>query len=520
MKYKLFLGFLMFFWVVGMFLGCAGYSPGNIPYPEKYIVPKDESNESSEKTTNKNETDVRLESVADNIETEETKDAIAVSSTVNTFFDTSGSMKRSPEVVRVHSAASKAGAGYNKHYYTLNRNQDIIETDEKLSLSGQYGVGAIIDLIGKTEIPVDSSGINILTTDLQSPTSCTDIGKWLVSTESTGYSFYVFNMAYEGSLEFRTYTSSSIQEKVSISNCCFSDKEFLMIVFGENGMVEGFDKRFQSKLSDSINYDMIHIVMNNERKQKESFIKFDTSKCFTDNIANIMYDNTNYCYGVSKYDEKDEKFTVDNTFVYTKNNKSANDDIDAVKVILYNTSDKEVPSIVGDDTKVKVLEYDSSENTYQESSVAFTVDVETSSDGLRAAEDDESLNDKLGGNLVLDGSVLTVVIENKDLPKGLYAVEVQLKYETAGMINDFQKFVTSHNAGLEEYTAALKNECEPQISDGKINTSRYIYSGSIADSVFTKLLEFERLTDELVASKAVADNNIDIATLRVIIDNR
>ncbi|MCA5960046.1 hypothetical protein LC724_05345 [Blautia sp. RD014234] len=56
--------------------------------------------------------------------------------------------------------------------------------------------------------------------------------------------------------------------------------------------------------------------------------------------------------------------------------------------------------------------------------------------------------------------------------------------------------------------------------NGKASTSRYNYVGNPDDSVFTSLLEFERLADELIAAgvESGADNNA--ITFRLIIDNR
>ena len=116
-------------------------------------------------------------------------------------------MQRSPEVVKIHAAATKCAAGYEeRHFYSVD-SRNLIETTEQLALSGQYGSGAAIDLIRDGTLPCDPEGVNVLTTDLQTGTSCSEIGKWLVNTGATGYSFYVFTMQYNGSLQFKQFLS-------------------------------------------------------------------------------------------------------------------------------------------------------------------------------------------------------------------------------------------------------------------------------------------------------------------------
>ena len=58
-----------------------------------------------------------------------------------------------------------------------------------------------------------------------------------------------------GSLQFKMYTSSSVLETVSVKDCSFAQKEFLMIVFGKNSLVEDYDQFFQYKLGTEVPYD-------------------------------------------------------------------------------------------------------------------------------------------------------------------------------------------------------------------------------------------------------------------------
>ena len=244
-----------------------------IPYPDGYYVPKKEETETAGKSdkSQKNASETAKET------TRETIQARAGSETENKkisfYLDTSGSMQRSPEVVKIHAAATKCAAGYEeRHFYSVD-SRNLIETTEQLALSGQYGSGAAIDLIRDGTLPCDPEGVNVLTTDLQTGTSCSEIGKWLVNTGATGYSFYVFTMQYNGSLQFKMYTSSSVLETVSVKDCSFAQKEFLMIVFGKNSLVEDYDQFFQYKLGTEVPYDTCHVSLHAEKKQEDHFLQ-------------------------------------------------------------------------------------------------------------------------------------------------------------------------------------------------------------------------------------------------------
>ena len=118
-----------------------------------------------------------------------------------------------------------------------------------------------------------------------------------MSTGCTGYSFYIFTMQYDGSLQFETYTSNSTRELVSVYCCSFKEKEFLMIVFGDNTLVEDYDQFFQSKLERSMKYDTCHVSLHDDDTENlGNFLKLTSSKCFSQNIANVEQDNTNYVY--------------------------------------------------------------------------------------------------------------------------------------------------------------------------------------------------------------------------------
>ena len=67
-----------------------------------------------------------------------------------------------------------------------------------------------------------------------------------------------------------------------------------------------------------------------------------------------------------------------------------------------------------------------------------------------------------------------------------------------------QEFAAEHSAGLEEYTAALKTECEPVLVNGEPSASQYTRTAS-GSSVFSRLLNFEQIADELAAAGAEAE---------------
>ena len=526
----------------------------NIPYPAGWVVQDEEEmaekevsdEEKNEEAGNSeiepgeaDETGTEKESDASTEGTEKESDASAeetvketLSDSVNYFFDTSASMVRSPEVIQVHSAASRAGAGHEKNYYGIDSKKNLIETNEQLCLSGQYGYGALIDIIKTADIPVKSDGVNVLTTDMQSTTTGTEIGEWLVSIGCTGYSFYVFTMKYDGSVDFLTYTSNTVQEYISVSGCSF-DREFLMIVFGDDSQVQEYDENFQMKLGDELTYDMCHVAMEEEGEQNvESILNLVSSKCFDDNLANITYSGTNYCYGLEQVDNT-EKYTLENTFVYKKSRKSANEDTDAVKAVLYADFDAALPELsdkMTDDMsevdvsgllnkEISVMEYDDAAESFVESSVDFSVNPVLCFDGIAAAPEDEELNTKLGGNLAAAGTAaFMVTVENTDLPEGIYAVEVRLSYEEEEEAVTLQSFASAHSAGLEDYTKALKTECVAKTENGTVSRTQYTRTAS-GPSVYSRLLEFERLADELAASGAETENDTGVIAFRLIIDN-
>ena len=489
-----------------------------IIYPDGWTVPKEVETGNLAETEDSGE--VQSETAAVETEApsfEDKAEREASDEPDNYYFDLSGSMKRSPQVTKIYACAMKAGAGRDINYWSIDDGRNLVEIDSARILSSQYSYGAALDIVGEADIPVNTAGINVFTTDLQSNTTGAEFGRWLAHAGCTGYSFYVFSIDYIGSVDFKAYTSSDALEYISVSDCSF-EREFLMVVFGDEKKVRNFDTIFQNRSGDLPGYDMCHVSMEGDNVQgSESILSLASSRCFDDNLANITYDGTNYCYGLALADETEAvEFTMENTFVYTRSSKSANADTDAVKVILYAVPDTEMAAIDRIDTKVWT--YDAPSKSWKESPLAFSVRAEGYIDGMPAAVDDEALNTKLGGNIVAEGNaVFAAVVENTSLLKGLYAIETRMVGDRAGAEKTFQEFKDEHSAGLEEYVAALQTECTARTVDGNVSTSEYIWTGSNA-SVFSKLLDFEGLADELLAAGAAADEQNII--FRLVIDNR
>ncbi len=435
------------------------------------------------------------------------------------FFDSSGSMTRVPEINSIHAKAERSCPGYDRRYYVLNKDGEIVETDEELAISGKYdnNTGAVLDVLGKKVIPVTSNGINILTTDLQTGTACSQIGAWLAEIGCESISFYIFSVDNDKNVDFYTYTSSSVREKVSVTECVFK-RDFLMIVFGEERLVRSFDNEFSGRLSKDVLYEQCHVLCKNLSEAAESILELTPSRYFTDNLPNITYDSTRNLFNLRTVDTGETQFTLSNTFVFRKSRKSANDKVNAAKIVAYGIPEAAVPEIMKQQTEV--LEYDLKKKTYVGSDLSFVVTAEAFPDGVPAA-DDEDLNERLGGSLVAAGKPAVVItVENEHLKKKLYAVDVSLICRGHSEKKDLRQFARRHSAGLEEYNAALKTECVPlKDEEGKDSRRKYVRTAK-GDSVYSRLLEFERIADELDAAGYVVDNGEKVIRIRAIIDFR
>lgn len=526
MRQKILLGLMIACLTVAALSGCAFDKGKKTPYPENYYTPDPVEVQVEEEGAAEKESPPGPLS--------HTEDAAAVAkNSIHYFFDTSGSMRRSPEVVKVHAAATKCAAGFpERHFYGVDDGK-LKEITEQLALSAKYGTGAPLDLIEKGSLPYRPDGVNIITTDMQSHTSATKLGQWLTSSGCSGFSFYIFQVKYAGNLDFVMYTTTTKLETVSITDCSFDQKEFLMLVFGDNALVENFDDFFKSKINPDLVYDMCHVSLD-DAKNQDSLIQLRSSKCFEDDVTNVDFTNTNFCFGVDLKEDKDTDFTCSNTFVYVKSRKSYSKAKSAVKVKLYAAADTPIPRV--EKTIIKeVLKYNPEKELYESSDACFQIETEAYPDGFPAvafdyrsdAEAYERLNKALGGPIVPDGPadadtpVLVITVRSEHLPKGLYAVEGQILFEATGEAADLQRFAAKHTAGLEEYAAALLRECKPKTINGQPSASRFTYVGDATNSVFQKLLDFEKLMDEVTSAGAMAEPAANEKIIfRIIIDNR
>lgn len=457
------------------------------------------------------------------------------------FLDSSGSMNRMPEINTIHAYAQKACPGYQRKYYFVKKEKAtegeekaekeiIAEAEEEMFISGHYdnNVGAVLDLLETETIPISVDGLNILTTDLQTKTSCSKIGAWLVDTGCSGISLYVFSVKNENNVDFYGYTSSTQQkkEKISVLNCNFQ-RDFLMIVFGDDGYVRNFDEEFQQRLPENIKFESCHVSHKDAYEDVDSLLKLVPSREFKKNLANITYESTRYLYGLRLKETEDIDFSLENTFVFVKNKYSVYKDEkkehkndNSAKIYLYGIPDQDVEIPEMTDDVITVLEYDEKEKKYIESDMSFTVSEEAFLNGIPVA-DDPKLNEELGGNLVSDNSpAILITIENRNLLPKLYAVDIVLIGKTDIEPIDIKRFAREHSAGLEEYNSALKTECEPlKNEDGKKSKKEYSRTAE-GESVFSKLLEFERIVDELNQAKYVTDNGEKAIRIRAIIDFR
>lgn len=514
--------------------GC-GREKDTIPYPDHYYVHT--SADEEEKTENSDETaqpDDSLKPETIVSEKLDSKDAVEQKAqptgqkTIHYFLDNSASIARSPEVIHIYSAATKCSAGYARRtFYGMGSEKNLVETSEELALAGKYGNGAPLDLLENGSLPCAADGVNILTTDLQSNTSSSRLGQWLVATGCKGFTFYVFEVPYNGSVEFQTYTSSTNLETVSVSDCSFEKKEFLMIVFGDNDLVQEFDGNFQSKLKSGETYDVCHTSLKEDGKTESSFLPLMSSRCFQGNLPNVTYTNNNYVFGMTQESVSNVAWTCDNTFVFRKSSNSVGRSKSAVKAVLYGVPEEPLPEIENA-VVTEVLEYNSETKEYEPSGTEFVLDTEAYLNGFPAVVKEEGQNSKvyeklrqdLGDNLAASGPVFVVTLQNENLPRGTYAVEAQITFAGGREAESLQNFAENHSAGLEEYSRALQEECQAKIADGVNSTSRFRYIGSKSDaSVFCKLLDFERITDELLAAGAVTETDSRVLTVRVVIDN-
>ena len=365
-----------------------------------------------------------------------------------------------------------------------------------------------IDYLMLSEHPYDPGGAGVLVTDLMTSTG-SEFGRWLVSTGSDAFSFYVFTLPFDGEIDFYGYESASADKSshFHVSECRFV-RDLLMIVFGDRKTVDQFDREFKSAASSSdLTFDMAHVA----GKADGSGFTVLPAPCFTENLSNITYDGNNYCYGLSLSDSIGTCFTLPSTFVFTRSRLSANEKKKAVRAVFYGVPNDSLGKIL--ETGCGVQEYDRKEKCWKDSAVSFEVSATGYLDGFPASLDEE-MNERLGGDIIPHGKVCAVSIENDNLPKGLYAVEPYVVFEAAENTGSLRQFSDRHSASIGDYIGALDNECV------KVKENRYSMSKENS-AVFSRLLDFRGMVDELTAagfSDPTAENTNVI--LRAVIDSR
>ena len=429
----------------------------------------------------------------------------------NFYPDLSRSAGSYENIDQIYRLVRSAEGGSKLRYWGIEKgSKKLVEIDYKRIFGEKDFERSPLDCLMDSKESCNPNGVNILVTDMMSCTG-SEFGEWLVSTGSEAFSFYTFNMPFNGDIDFYGFPKASSDEATHyhVRNCAL-ERDLLLVAFGNDKKVRQFDLAFQSEVKEEgIAFDHSHISMVSA---DDSGFPLTPAPCFTENLPNITYGSTNYNYGLSLTETRETIFTLMATYVFRKSGYSANERKNAVRAVFYGVPDDSLGNIL--ESNCQVRKYDNKEKVWKDSSITFNVSTAGSLKGLPASKDNE-LNEKLGGNIVSDGQVFTVSVENSNLPKGLYALEICLVFEAAENTDDLRNFAKNHSVGISEYIAALKG-CTPA------KDSTYLMNqGQKASTVFGKLLDFQGMIDELTAS-GFSDPDADntYLTLRVIIDNR
>ncbi len=388
--------------------------------------------------------------------------------------------------------------------------ETLVEIDHKKIFGKKDYTKSPLDYMMAANGSYDSGGANILVTDMMSITG-SEFGEWLVSTGSESFSFYVFNMAFNGNIDFYGFPLATSDEPkhFHVINCSLN-RDLLMVVFGSEKSVGQFDERFKSSADmDGFSFEHSHITKLNEGS---SGFPMKPAPCFTENLPNITYEGTNFNYGLSLVKSEDDAvFTLADTYVFKKSRYSANKRKKAVRAVLFGIPDRSLGMNL--EAGCSVQEYDQKKKNWRESAVTFNISLPGFLNGFPASEDEQT-NERLGGNIVPEGSVCSVFIENSTLPKGLYAVETTLVFDAAENAEALLGFARKHSAGMAEYMNALERDCTLE------KHTTYILKQE-APVAFSRLLDFQGMISELTASgfSDLEAQNTRI-TVRVIIDNR
>lgn len=429
----------------------------------------------------------------------------------NFYPDLSRSAGSYENIDKIYQLVRSAEGGSKLRCWGIEKgNKKLVEIDYKRIFGEKDFERSPLDCLMDTKESCNPNGVNILVTDMMSCTG-SEFGEWLVLTGSESFSFYTFSIPFNGDIDFYGFPKASSDEitHYHVKNCVLN-RDLLLVAFGNDKKVRQFDLAFQSEVKEEgMAFDHSHISMVSA---DDSGFPLTPAPCFTENLPNITYEGTNYNYGLSLTETKETIFTLTATYVFRKSGYSANERKNAVRAVFYGVPNDSLGNIR--ESNCQVRKYDNKEKVWKDSSVTFKVSTAGSLKGLSASKDNE-LNEKLGGNIVSDGQVFTVSVENSSLPKGLYALEIRLVFEAAENTDGLRNFAKNHSAGIGEYIAALTG-CTP----AKDNT--YLMNqDQKALQVFGKLLDFQGMIDELTAS-GFSDPDADntYITLRVIIDNR
>ncbi len=428
----------------------------------------------------------------------------------NFFPDLSQSAGAYEWIDSLYSLIRSAEGGSMLRYWGIEKGtRQLIEIDYKKIFGKKDYERSPIDYLMSSGGSCNRNAANILVTDMMTVTGA-EFGGWLVSTGSESFSFYVFTMPFSGDIDFYGFPKASSDEPLHyhVKNCAL-ERDLLMVVFGREEKVRQFDSGFQSRAQEEgLVFDYSHISRTNG--DGPGFV-LKPAPCFTEDLANIKYDLTNYFYGLLLEESGGMCFTLANTFVCRKSRYSANERKKAVRAVFYGIPDETLGRVL--ETGCQVQEYDSKEKAWKESTVTFKVTSTGYLNGFPSSAE-AGMNERLGGNIVVDGKVCALSIENSSLPEGLYAVEVSVVFEAAENSAGLRQFAKKHSADISDYINALSTECTLE----RDNIYVLAQKGS---KVFGRLLDLQGMIDELTAygfSDPASENTL--INLRLIIDNR
>lgn len=499
MKYRIVALLLCIFLGAGMY-GC-GAGKKDIPVPESWIDRK--ALEEKEKASEK-EAGNEVQEVEDAAPPEKPVIPAAVQKKDCVHLDLSGSIERTSNYHLLYNNICQALIGHPVSFYAVDEKKALTEINRTVvQSSGNYikhdqcAYKSSLDLIGKTEIPLNPDGLNIVTSDLQIPSD--GVGEWLRNSGAESFSFYVFNMQYDGRIQFYAYTGLNLKslKEYNIKNCRFN-RDFLLIAFGNEERVREFDQKFSS-ISD-FSYDYSHVDIREEEALSRSLAVLTPAPDFVREEKNIAPDNNNFNYGAALSGALvDMPFSEENTFVFEKSRKSANKAPDAVRILAYSVLEGRAPEWDPGQIEVNALTFDRKEGQWVRSSSEFTVSAEIA-EGLPASED-EKINTALGGNIVeADKKLFVIKCQTEKLPSGTTAVEIVIPCKGSSGARPLSEMARDHSASLTQYIAGLEKECRSNGSE-----ESYTHQKESETAVYDRLLEFSAIAEEVLSMDGARD---------------